>query len=263
MILLLSCVAMLAGCSSPFAIIGGKGTLKVGVRADISGFGYYNDKAGKYSGMEIDLAEDLAKRMGYHDVEFVTVTPDNRKEKLQSGEVDALIACYSITSTREENFDFSPSYYDTDVQLMVQNSSMITSINNLKGGVIGTMSGADTAPILVQKLIDIGFTDGQKKSANDDNTDVTFDNFHLLQFDTYEKLSMALESGEVDAIALDGAVAKAYTDSDRSTLQNFSIEQQRYGVATQKGSDLSSKVSETVQAMLDDGTIAQLIDKWN
>jgi putative glutamine transport system substrate-binding protein len=53
------------GCSS------GSGTLRVGVRADIQYWGYYNEKNGKYYGLEIDLARDLAKKLGYKDVASV------------------------------------------------------------------------------------------------------------------------------------------------------------------------------------------------
>ncbi len=34
-------------------------------------------------------------------------------------------------------------------------------------------------------------------------------------------------------------------------------------MATQKGSALSQPVADAIQAMLDDGTIAGMIDKWN
>lgn len=50
---------------------------------------------------------------------------------------------------------------------------------------------------------------------------------------------------------------------DRNILPNFSIQEQDYGVATQKDSALSQPVVDTIQAMLDDGTIANLVDKWD
>lgn len=67
------------------------GTLTVGVRDYIINFGYLNEKTGKYYGLEIDIAQEMAERMGYGEVEFVTVTPDNRKEMLLDGKVDCLI----------------------------------------------------------------------------------------------------------------------------------------------------------------------------
>ena len=81
------------------------GVLKVGVRADIMNFGYFNEETGKYYGLEIDIAEELARRLGYDAAEFVTVKPDNRKEMLLDGKVDCVIAAYSAADTRRENLE--------------------------------------------------------------------------------------------------------------------------------------------------------------
>ena len=62
---------------------------------------------GKYYGLEIDIAEELARRLGYADVEFVSVLPETRKEMLLDGQVDCLVACYSVAASRAENFDLS------------------------------------------------------------------------------------------------------------------------------------------------------------
>ena len=237
-------------------------TLRVGVRSDVVGFGYYNNETEKYYGLEIDIAQEMAQRMGYKNVEFVTVTPDTRKETLQSGKVDCLVACYSTTSSREENFDFSPAYYEDKAVIMVEKSSMITNVDQLSGKTIGTMSGANTAPQLVAQLTSEGRTNGQVLSTNEDNTDVYFDTFHLLQFSSYDELADALEVGVIDAACLDDAIAKTYMLDNREILP-YSGQTQYYGVATQKDSSLSDPVKNTIQSMLDDNTIAVLIDKWD
>ena len=112
----------LSGCGSASSPTGSD-TLRVGVRADIVNFGYLNEQTGKYYGMEIDLANEMANRLGYSNVELVTVLPDNRKKMLLNGEVDCLVACYSKTDTRLENFDFFPVYYTDATPVMVENSS--------------------------------------------------------------------------------------------------------------------------------------------
>ena len=62
----------LSGCSSASSPTGSD-TLRVGVRADIVNFGYPNEQTGKYYGMEIDLANEMANRLGYSNVELVSV----------------------------------------------------------------------------------------------------------------------------------------------------------------------------------------------
>lgn len=240
-----------------------EGVLRAGVRADVIGFGYLNEQTDKYYGLEIDLVSEMAKRIGCDEVQFITVTPDDRKDMLLAGEIDCICACYSIAETRLENFDFSPAYYNDAVIAVVQNSSMITSIEDMKGLTFGTMAGSNAAPLLNIKLQEIGFSDGTYTEYNEDNSDVTFDTWHLLQLPTYQELSDALEEGTVDAMVLDGAIARTYMDDKRSILEDFEVAKQSYGVATQKDSDLSEQVATAVQDMLDDGTIDALIDKWD
>lgn len=250
----------LAACSQ--AKDAGSGTLRVGVRNDITGFGYLNEQTGKYYGLEIDLATELASRLGYADVEFSTVTPSDRKDTLQNGDVDCLVACYSVSESREENFDFSPAYYEDKSVLLVESSSLIKKLSDLKGCTIGTMAGTNAAPQLAAKLAEDGFSDGKVLEANDDNSHVVFDNYELRQYASYDELSQALECGEVDAAAMDGAVAQAFLKDNRN-IMDYTIATQDYAVATQKDSELGSKVSEQVQGMLDDGTVAKLVDKWD
>ena len=180
-------LAGVAGCTGGVAAAGSapagtssSGALRIGVRSDIVGFGYLNDHTGKYYGLEIDIATELADRLGSSDVEFVTVTPDDRKEMLLDGQVDMLIACYSIADSRKENFDFAPAYYDDQVIAVVQNSSLFDSIDDMKGMTFGTMSGANAAPLLTNKFAETGFSKEIVQVVEDDNSHVIFDTWTLL-----------------------------------------------------------------------------------
>lgn len=259
--LALAALVGLSGCSQTSTPTNGQ-TLKVGVRGDVVGFGYYNSDTGKYYGLEVDIANSLATRLGYKNAELVTVTPDNRKEMLQNGEVDCVIACYSVTDSREKNFDFSPAYYTDSSVFMVEESSLITSIDQLKGKTIGTMLGTNTAAEITSQLTEEGRTSGTALSRNSDNSDVQFDTFRLLQFSSYKELSEALEVGKVDAAVMDGSIAQGYMQDNRKLL-SYTGKAQSYGVATQKDSALSQPVANAIQGMIDDGTIASLTDKWD
>lgn len=61
---------------------------------------------------------------------------------------------------------------------------------------------------------------------------------------------------------MDGSIARTYMNDDRKLL-DVNVSEQNYGVATQKDSELSEPVAETIQEMLDDGTVETLINKWN
>lgn len=246
-VLLLVLSTVLSGCGKA----AGSGTLKVGVRDDIMNLGYLNPATGEYYGLEIDLARNLADRLGYADVTFVAVDPDSRRQMLLDGSVDCVIAAYSIAETRLANFDFSPSYYTDYSCIMVEKSSGLQSMEDMVGKKFGVLDGADTAPKLAAKMKEMGLI-----------SDEDLKNTSLEKMGSYGELSKALEEGAVDAVSMDGCISRAYMDDDRMILDAV-IGQEDYGVATQKDSALSKPVAEAVQKMLDDGTIAGLIDKWD
>lgn len=247
-------VCAASGCGSA-----GSRTLTVGVRADIVNFGYYNEVTGKYYGLEIDLAEELADRLGYQDVEFVTVEPSTRKELLLDGTVDCIAAAYSIAESREESLDFSAAYYTDETVLMVETSSLFTGISDLKGKTIGIVNGTNAGPLLAEKLYEAGIiTDAVLENTD---TETLYEGASVIKTETYAELSELLESGAVDAVCMDGCMAQAYLDDQRAFL-DVSIAEQEYGVATVKDSELSGEVADAVQNMLEDGTVGRLIEKW-
>lgn len=239
---------------------GGSGTLRVGVRDDIMNFGYLNETTGKYYGLEIDIAAEMADRLGYSDVEYVTVTPDTRKDMLLNGDVDCIVATYSIAESREENFDFSEPYYTDSTVVVVEKSTLINSIEELKGLNIGTMAGSNASPLLATKLYELGII-GEEVISNTD-TFTQYDGVSVTKAPSYQDLDVLLEQGRVDAACMDWCIAETYMDDDRKFLDT-EIADQNYGVATQKGSELSAEVDAVIQEMLDDGTISSMIDKWD
>lgn len=259
----LVCACMLGGCAGAASSAANGGTLVVGVRADVAGFSSYNAHTGKYYGAEVDIAEELAQRLGYADVDFEAVTPDTREQMLQNGAVDCLIACYSVSDERERAFDFSPAYYTDSIILVAENSSLIGGIDDLRGATFGTASGANTASQLQAHLAEVGFSDGVAQQTASDGAVTEFDTWKLRAYPDYQALSDALESGEIDVMACDGAIAKTYLNDERVILPGFSIDPQRYAVATPQHSQLSARVSDAMQQMIDDGTVAKLIDKWD
>lgn len=238
---------------------GASSILTIGVRDDIVNFGYYNETTDNYYGLEIDIAEEMADRMGYEEVEFVPVVPENRKEKLLNGEVDCIVAAYSISEQREKNFDFSPPYYTDELIIMVQKSALFHTIRDLKGKTIGIVNGTDAGPLIGETLYKEGIITDEVVADTDEYTE--YSDAKVLKAGTYAQLSDMLETGEIDAACLDACLADTYTNDDREYL-DYVLREQNFGVATQKGSELSGQVSETIQEMLDDGTIDKIIGKW-
>lgn len=243
-LVLLALVAVNALAGGQQAMAEGQ-PLVVGVRDDIVNFSFLNETTGKYYGLEIDLAKELAQRLGRDGVEFVTVTPTTREETLQEGDVDCLIACYSIDKERKELFDFSVPYYTDGTVFMVQTSSCFTRWKDLVGMTVGVLAGSNTGDLVKETLERI-----DPKGVK------------LQEEETYQDLSDALERGDVDAVCMDGCIAQAYMNEDRAYLPG-SLAVQSYGVATRKDSELSGQVAAAMDEMLDDGTVRRFVDKWD
>src|SRR5260221_12971146 len=84
--------------SDTLASVKQKGKLVVGVKADYKPFGY-TDPSGKIVGLEVDLANDVCKRLGV-PVELVPVIAANRMKYLKQGRIDMLISTANIKQYR-------------------------------------------------------------------------------------------------------------------------------------------------------------------
>ena len=104
-----------------------RGVLRVGVKNAVPGFGYQDPLTGEYSGLEIDLANKIAEYLGV-DVEFTTVTAATRGELLDSGDIDCVLATFTITDERKQTWDFTTPYYTDAVTVLVEDSSGISSL---------------------------------------------------------------------------------------------------------------------------------------
>ena len=175
-----------------------RGVLKVGVKNAVIGFGYQDPLTKEYSGLEISLAKKIAEKLGVK-VEFTAVTAATRTELLDSGDIDCVLATFTITDERKKNWDFSTPYYTDYVTVLVENSSGIKSLSDLVNKKVGVSSGSTSAKALVKAMIEAGVISGD--NFNEDTFDPATWNtgvsFH--QYDDYPTISTALSAKEIDA----------------------------------------------------------------
>ncbi len=246
-VLLASLAAMAAGGPS-VEKIKQRGELKVGVKADVLGFGFKNLQTGEFEGYEIEIARRIAREIlgDAKKIEFVPVTAKTRAALLDNGEVDMVIATFTITPERRKIVDFSPVYYTDGIKLLVKKDAGIKSLKDMDGKVIGVAKGADTANRLKQQ--------GEKLGAS----------LRFAEFETYPEILSALQAGRVQAFSTDGSILKYYESLDKSTVllpQRYSAEE--YGVATKRGNDdLKDLVARVITDLDKSGELDKLQDKF-
>lgn len=233
-----------------------RGVLRVGVKDAVQGFGYKDPLTGEYSGMEISLAQDIAKDLGV-DVEFTTVTAATRTELLDSGDIDCVLATFTITDERKKSWDFTTPYYTDHVGVLVEKSSGITDLASLKDKVVGVSSGSTSAKSLVTAMVDNKVLSGDGFDPETFDPATWTDGVSFKQYDDYPTISTALSAGEVDAFCVDKSILAIYHTDDRDYIKE-EFAPQEYGIATTKGSDFSTYCENEIQKFLSDGTVDSL-----
>ena len=256
--------AAASGASSAAAAFGAdtqaivdRGVLKVGVKNAVQGFSFQDTLTGEYKGLEDSLAEMIAEHLGV-DVEFTTVTAATRGELLDSGDIDAVLATFTITDERKKSWDFSTPYYTDYVSVLVEDSTGIKELADLKDKVVGVSSGSTSARELTRAMVEAGVIDGANFDADSFNADTWKDGVSFRQYDDYPAISTALSAGEIDGFCVDKSILAIYKTDGRSYI-DAEFAPQEYGIATKKGSDFSTVCDDLVTGWLADGTIDQLI----
>lgn len=205
-------------------------TLQIGVKTDQPGLSVRLGTTDKYRGFEPDLAKAIGTRMGYPEknVEFVPVTTGDRDDQLITGQVDLVIATYSIDEKRnkDEEVDFVGPYYTPMMALLVKNQRY-KDLDDLQDSPTSEVCTA-------------------RNSTYDDDW---FKKYRLTPKKnlpgTYEKCISALEDRRtrMDAVATDDVIAEGYAHSHPGwkTLR-VSRDPEGYGVALKRSDDKSARL---------------------
>ncbi|MFM1598279.1 transporter substrate-binding domain-containing protein [Streptococcus mutans] len=220
------------------------GVLKVGVKQDVPNFGYYNAETGKYEGMEIDIARKIAKSIGVK-LELVPVTTQTREPLMDNGQVDLVIATYTITPERQASYSISKPYYYDQIGFLVRQSSKISKISDLDGLTIGVSQGATTK---------VNLEAYAKKHHL---------KFNYVQLGSFPELAISLYSKRIDAFSVDKSILTGYV-SKQSKLLKSGLNTQEYGIATKKSNTgLTKYVNYLLKKWTADKSLESIYNKHN
>ncbi len=189
------------------------------------------EENGEIVGLDIDITAEIAKDLGVPQ-QILTVGFDALESgaALNSSQCDVVATGLSITENRKQNVDFSTSYFDADLGLLVPAGSALDSAESLKGKKIGVQVG----------------TVGKDWVAENGLTGVEFADLGLQV--------QALKTKQVDAVVTDLTVLAPYVDADYVVTATFPTADQ-YGIAVKKGNTaLLEAVNATLERITNDGT---------
>src|SRR3990170_3154839 len=186
------------------------GSIIVGVKYDQPGIGFKGASDDMPTGIDPELGKVLAASLGIapEDITWKETISDNREPFLQSGEVDLVLASYSITDERRAVVGQAGPYYVTGQQLLVKSDSDIDSLDDVKGTEVCSVTGSTSLENI------------EKEGATPRG------------FDTYSECVDQVTSGTVDAMTTDGAILLGYAAEDPDNLKVVvePFSEERYGV---------------------------------
>jgi len=211
--------------------------LVVGVKADQPGLGLQT--GGTYAGFDIEIAKIIAKGLGVPDngIQWKTTVSANREPFIQQGQVDIVVATYTINDERKKVVNFAGPYYKAGQDLLVPVDSTITGPESLKGKKVCSVSGSTPA-----KRIQTEYKEAQ-----------------LQQFDSYSKCVTALAGGQVDAVTTDDIILAGYASQDQYAgkfkVVGKKFSEEPYGIGLKKDDvDGCNKINEILKTAATDGS---------
>ena len=225
---------------------GGSGgdAIKVGIKFDQPGLGL--KQGSDYTGLDVDVATYVAKELGHEegDIQWVQAPSAQRETLIQTGQVDMVVATYSITDARKEKVTFAGPYFVAGQDLLVNtDEAAITGPETLTGKRLCSVTGSTSA----QKVKD------------------QYPGVQLQEFGTYSECVAALTSGGVDAVTTDNTILAGYAAQEqykgKLKVVGNTFSEERYGVGIKRADTATcEKINTAIQKMIDDGSWQKAVD---
>lgn len=222
-----------------------KNSFTVGFDQDFPPMGFVDEKTGEFTGFDLALAAEVANRLGL-EIKYQPIAWDAKDMELDSGTIDCIWNGFTMNG-REDNYTWSKPYMKNNQVFVVRKDAKIATTADLAG-----------------KIVDVQ-TDSSAEAALNENTELSGSFAQLVTVADYNTAFMDLESGAVDAIAMDDTVASYQIEQRNSDfiVLDEAISAEEYGIGFKKGNtELRDKVQATLEEMVADGTCAKISTEW-
>ena len=222
-----------------------RGVFVLGLDDSFPPLGYRNDD-NEIVGYDIDLAKEVAKRLG---VQFKAqpIDWDAKEMELETGKIDCIWNGFTITEDRKKALSMSFPYLDNEQVLVVRQNGAIKTLDDMRGRVVGYQSGSSA------------------QEAIDDNPGFKNTLADIIAFKENITALNDLKVGGVDGVVMDSVVANysiAQTGEPFEIVKN-SLANEEYGIGFRKKEpELRDEVERILKEMVADGTVASISKRW-
>lgn len=244
---LLLAAGLLGGCASKTAAREGESLPKIIVGSDSYPPYVYLDNNGDPTGIDVDIAEEAFRRMGYQAV-FTTIDWEQKNNLLESGEIDCVWGCFSMAG-REQQYQWAGPYMLSRQVIAVNANSGIYTWDDLAGKTVAVQSTGKPEELFLSGKYS-GFPDFGE----------------VISVEEREVQCAALDCGYVDAIAAHEMAIRQYIEDYES---NFRVLEKPVlvtgiGVAFDKQDErgLAQQLTDVFKQMRQDGTMKEIVGRY-
>ena len=207
----------------------------------------YSDGSNNVVGFEVDMATEAAKRANM-TVKIVPINWDQKDKLLKNDKVNSLWG--KVTGTPEEKNDIlmTKPYMKNNQIFVVSSDSKMASVQDLIGKTVGTVTSSSAAKNFKKDPVSAQLSGGSMQNFTDTNT-----------------LFLALQSGQIDAAAVDETMGEYYINQNTIDYKvlNATISSEEYSIGVRRDdSRLRNSLQAALASMAKDGTSRALSIKW-
>lgn len=229
-----------SSADNPYELIQ-PGTVRVASLGDSKPY-TFTDAQGNFTGFDVELFKDVAKRAGVDNVVFTGQDFSAILPAVANGQFDVGVAAIGITDKRKETVDFSSGYLAGYLTVLTTKDSGIKDVDGLSGKRLGVVQGTLQEAYAVKN----------------------FPTANLVRFPDNNSAIAAVNSGSADAHFLDYEAAKDYTEQHGlvsvADIPSFDAPA-GFAVAKDKTA-FKDALNKALAAAMEDGTWKKLYEKW-
>jgi polar amino acid transport system substrate-binding protein len=237
-----------ADVSSDLAYVQGNGKMIIGytVYEPMN----YTDEDGNFTGFDTELAQAVCEKLGI-DAEFVIINWDTKEVALEAGDIDCIWNGLTLTPDREENMACTDPYVMNAQVVVMKSGSDYTDTSSLAGLTVCAEIGSAGEQVI--------------KGGEDYDADEGLSQADYVGKSVQTDCLMEVKAGTADAAVLDLTLARSMT-GEGTNYEDLEIvdylEEETYGVAFRKGSDIRDEVNRIFEELRADGTMQALAEKY-
>ncbi len=205
----------------------------------------YIDDNGDLAGFETEFAKAVCEELGV-TAKFQEISWTAKETELASKNIDCIWNGMTATAEREEAMSVT-QHYMKNKQVLVMKADKAADVKN-----------ADGLTIVAEKE-----SAGEEVATSDE----FFAKADYIAVDTQSKALTEVKSGTADGCVVDfvcsiGMIGEGTDYADLVVVETEAFNEEEYGIAFRKGSDMTDEVNKAINALINNGKLAEIAKKY-